>query len=63
VLIEDIVTTGGQVIEAGETLKAAGVSVEKVIVVIDRMEGARETIEGAGYKFEALFTTKDLGVV
>ena len=25
------------------------------------MEGARANIEGAGLKFEALFTTKDLG--
>jgi len=29
---------------------------------IDREEGARANIEGAGLKFEALFTTSDLGV-
>jgi len=30
--------------------------------VIDRQEGARQNIEAAGYTFEALFTTTDLGV-
>jgi hypothetical protein len=30
--------------------------------VIDRLEGARQNIEAAGYTFESLFTTKDLGV-
>src|SRR5690349_15371049 len=35
VLIEDIVTTGGQVVEAIKALRDAGVSVEKVLVIID----------------------------
>jgi orotate phosphoribosyltransferase len=39
-----------------------GAVVERIVAIIDRMEGARENIEGAGLKFEALFTTKDLGV-
>ena len=33
-----------------------------VIAVIDREEGARENVEGAGLRFEALFTKTDLGV-
>jgi orotate phosphoribosyltransferase len=61
-LVEDIVTTGGQVVEAAKTLADAGVTVEKVVVVIDRLEGARETIERAGLNFESLFTTRDLGI-
>ena len=62
VLIEDIVTSGGQVIEAVKTLKDAGLSVLKVIVIIDREEGGREAIEGAGIKMDSLFTTTDLGI-
>ena len=27
-----------------------------------RQEGARQNIESAGYKFDALFTTSDLGI-
>ena len=54
--------TGGQVLEAAKSLEAVGAKVDRIVAVIDRMEGARENIEGAGYVFEALFTTKDLGV-
>lgn len=62
VLIEDIVTSGGQVVEAAASLKDAGLTVLKVIVVIDREEGGRQAIEAAGLKFDALFTTSDLGI-
>lgn len=62
VLIEDIVTTGGQVIEAIKTLRDAGVTIEKVLVIIDRLEGGRENIVATGVNYEALFTTKDLGI-
>jgi orotate phosphoribosyltransferase len=33
-----------------------------VITVIDREEGARENVEAADLRFEALFTKTDLGV-
>jgi orotate phosphoribosyltransferase len=36
--------------------------VEKIVAVIDRQEGARQNIEAAGLRFEALFTTSDLGI-
>ncbi len=62
VILEDVLTTGGQVLEVAKSLADAGAKIDKIIGVIDRMEGAREAIEGAGYKFESLFTTKDLGV-
>jgi orotate phosphoribosyltransferase len=62
ILIEDIMTTGGQVVEAAKTLEAAGLKVKKIVGVIDRLEGARANIERAGYVFESLFTTKDLGI-
>jgi orotate phosphoribosyltransferase len=61
-IVEDVLTTGGQVIEAAKTLKDAGAKIEKIVAVIDRLEGARENIEAAGYAYESLFTTKDLGV-
>ncbi len=61
-IVEDVLTTGGQVIEAAKTLKDAGAKVEKIVAVIDRLEGARANIESAGYVYESLFTTKDLGI-
>jgi orotate phosphoribosyltransferase len=61
-IVEDVLTTGGQVLEAVKSLEAAGAKIDRIVGVIDSMEGARENIEKAGYLFEALFTTKDLGV-
>jgi orotate phosphoribosyltransferase len=61
-IVEDVLTTGGQVLEAAKTLEAAGAKIDRIVAVIDRLEGARQNIESAGYVFEALFTTKDLGV-
>ncbi|MBL4590820.1 MAG: orotate phosphoribosyltransferase [Phycisphaerales bacterium] len=62
VFLEDVATTGGQSVEAIEVLRTAGAEVCAVICVIDRQEGARENIEGAGVVFESLFTRQDLGV-
>ena len=61
-LVEDILTTGGAVLEAAEALKAAGAVVVKIVGVIDRLEGARHNIEAAGYAVESLFTIGDLGI-
>ena len=61
-LVEDIATTGGQVIEAAKIIEEAGASVEAIVAVIDRRQGAEENITGAGYKFERLITKEDLGI-
>lgn len=62
VLLEDIVTSGGQSAEAVQTLRQAGAVVEDVLVVIDRQEGARETIEAAGVRMHSLLTKDQLGI-
>jgi orotate phosphoribosyltransferase len=61
-IVEDVLTTGGQVLEAAKSLKDAGAKIDRIVAVIDRMEGARQAIESAGYVFDALFTTADLGI-
>ncbi len=61
-LVEDIATSGGQAVEAIRSLRAAGAVVDRVVVVVDRQEGARQAIEAAGCPFEALFTSSDLGI-
>jgi orotate phosphoribosyltransferase len=62
VFVEDVATTGGQALEAVNVLRGLGASVEAVIAVIDRQEGARENVQNAGLRFEALFTKADLGI-
>ena len=61
-LVEDIATTGGQVLEAAKLMVELGATVERIVAVIDRREGARENIEQAGFTFDALFTKADLGI-
>jgi orotate phosphoribosyltransferase len=61
-IVEDVLTTGGQVLEAAESLKSACAKIDRIVAVIDRLEGARENIEKAGYAYESLFTIKDLGL-
>jgi len=62
ILLEDVATTGGQALEAVASLRERGANVVGVIATIDRLEGARENVEQAGLAFDALFTTRDLGV-
>jgi len=62
VIVEDVATTGGQVLEAAKVVAATGAAITSIIATIDRLEGARENIEAAGYAFDALFTVRDLGI-
>jgi orotate phosphoribosyltransferase len=62
VIVEDVATSGGQVLEAATEVAATGATVTMIIAVVDRLQGAREHIEGAGYAFESLFTVRDLGI-
>jgi len=59
-IVEDVLTTGGQVLEAAQSLKEAGAKIDKILGVIDRQEGAAENIRGAGFEFETLFTSDEL---
>ncbi len=61
-LIEDVATTGGQVLEAARAISDSGGTVEAIVSVIDRLEGARENVENAGFTYSSLFTVRDLGV-
>ena len=62
VLIEDVLTTGNGAITAADSLREIGLTVVKIVCVIDREEGAREAVEGAGYVFDPLLTRSMLGI-
>jgi orotate phosphoribosyltransferase len=61
-LVEDIATTGGQVLEAAKVIEEQGATVKKIVCVIDRKQGAEENITGAGQVFESIMTKEDLGI-
>ncbi|MCH8834277.1 MAG: orotate phosphoribosyltransferase [Thaumarchaeota archaeon] len=53
-MIDDVVTTGGSMINAIESLKEAGIIVSDSFVIINRMEGATESLEAKGVKMHQL---------
>lgn len=59
VLIEDIVSSGGAVIEALEKFKQDGISVIAILCVIDRNLGGREAVENYDIPFSSLFNQND----
>jgi orotate phosphoribosyltransferase len=61
-LVEDIATTGGQVMEAAKVITQAGAKVKKIVCVVDRKQGAEQNITAAGYKLESILTKEDLGI-
>ena len=60
VVLEDVVTTGQSALKAVERLQAAGYTVDRVISLIDRLQGGGALYESVGLQFEALFTIEDL---
>lgn len=60
VVIEDIATTGRSAADAVSALREAGARVERVLVVVDREEGARELLSDHDIELEALLTASDL---
>jgi len=61
-LVEDVGTTAGAALSAAETLEKAGAGITRLVFALDRMEGARENVEKAGYEFHAILNTEDLGI-
>lgn len=59
-LLEDVVTTGGTLLQVIERVEAQGFKIGLVITVVDRQEGGAETLAEAGYPMKAIFTREEL---
>lgn len=59
-IIEDVITTGGQVILSAEDLRKEGANVRNVLCVISRQQGGEEKLSAAGLQMKALFTKTQL---
>ena len=59
VLVEDVTTTGGSVLQAARAVRAHGCVVDRVITVVDRLEGAAENLTAGGLALESLYTRDD----
>jgi len=59
-VIEDVITTGGQVVLSAEDLRREGALVESVLCVISRQQGGEENLKKASLQMSALFTQEQL---
>lgn len=59
-IIEDVITTGGQVVISAKDLRSLGAEVTQVLCVIDRSGGKNDALKEAGLTMQALFTMEQL---
>lgn len=59
-IVEDVVTSGGQILESVAALRSEGAIIDEVACVIDRGAGGRENLQEAGLRLVSLFTKDDL---
>src|SRR5665213_551156 len=54
-IADDVATTGGSILVAVDTARAAGALVETALVLVDRQEGARERLREHGVRLLSVF--------
>lgn len=59
-VVEDVVTTGGQIIESVKELRNCGAIIDKVICVIERDSKGRENLKKEGLELISLFTMNEI---
>jgi len=59
-IIEDVITTGGSIIETATDLEAAGLIVKDVAVLVNREQGAKENLEKRKYHVHSVLTLSEI---
>ena len=62
VIVEDVITTGGSSLAAIERSVEFGLRVQKVVAIVDRLEGAADALALRKFPFASLLTVRDLGI-
>ena len=60
ILFDDVTTKGGSVLQAVHAVREQGATAQKVITIVDRLEGARENLAREGVELVPVFTTAEL---
>lgn len=60
VVIEDVVTTGGALLDSCRALRELGAVIDTVVCAIDREQGGRENLADDGLELRAALTRTDL---
>jgi orotate phosphoribosyltransferase len=59
-VVEDVITTGGSALRAVQAVRDAGGHVAGVLALVDREEGGREALEGAGLPVLSLALAREI---
>ena len=59
-VIDDLITSGDSLLGGIEALEEAGLQVRDAVVLIDREQGGRETLQSRGYQFHCAMTLGQL---
>ena len=59
-MIDDVITSGGSVINAIKIIKDKKMIVSDAYVIVDRMEGASQALQAEGVKLHSLLTINDI---
>ena len=59
-IVEDVVTTGGQIIDSARKLREIGAQIIRVLCVIDREQGGAANLQSAGLEFCPLLTMSEI---
>jgi len=59
IIVDDVTTKGDSAMKAVRAVRQRGCQVVRVVSLVDRLEGAKETFAREGIKFERIFTTDD----
>ena len=62
-VVEDVVTSGGQIVISAGQLRELGADITDAVCVIDRQEGGAEALRAHGIGLSALLTRADLDAV
>ena len=63
VVVEDVVTSGGQILVSARELRTLGAHIVRVVCVIDREAGGAEALAAAGLELAALFRMSELSAL
>jgi orotate phosphoribosyltransferase len=59
-VVEDVVTSGGQIVLSTRDLRALGAEIDAALCVIDRGQGGGEALAAEGIRLLSLFTAREL---
>ena len=60
VVVEDVITTAGQVVESVSQMRELGLEIKDVLCAIDRQQGGREKLGAIGCELRSVFSLQEL---